>query len=199
MLSYPYLLAKADTLSRLLTKYLTPEYSNKEDCLYVEPKDKTDKVVRLSIKQMPDALICKALHTYDNHKTVQSIRGKKESLTLEQWVWEYVLDEIADKKISGCQFKGGVVTYQLGTTSLSIPVDKSTQERDYQNLIAIESLKQGYTFREIKGSHFEVYPYKGIPVATSAFTCTCTEYERNGVCLHLHTVKAILNQKHRRY
>jgi hypothetical protein len=104
--------------------------------------------------------------------------------------------------VKSANLKNGVIEYVTplpGTVQIkkqSLPAARD-REQHYSDLVAARALLEGYTIREVKGSHFNIRSDNGKQHTTNLNVCTCVEFEKHRDCTHLRLAQVVHRERHR--
>lgn len=121
----------------------------------------------------------------------------KDEISFLEAVGNMILEEFSNSQVKHASVKNSVVTYWVGLNRYLVHLlpNKPHQIQDYENLMAARALLDGYTIKEIKGSHFEVTSASGKVQATCLNNCTCKDFADFNDCLHNKFARAVARNR----
>jgi hypothetical protein len=193
MESYAFLVAQRDYLNKCEVVEVKGWCVDRIDLfLLIEEKHQT---LYISANDIPNYFVgAPKILSARNWLLLQS---KKNNVDFRDSLSHLLLAVFVESVIKTASFKKGKVHYLVGAKEyvVTTPTNKEEKIRDYEDLTASKALLDGYTIKEIKGSHFEVTSASGKVQATSLNKCTCKEFADFNDCLHNKFARAVARNR----
>lgn len=196
MWSHPYLVALYSVFTDKLKNFHNVEYDSRKDSLVAH--NKQEKTTVIPVERIPTAWLKLARISYlthNNYYNLLSIDITEEKESLEYWTFLHLLKREVSSMLKVWHLKDNLVYACYKGMPLAISLDPDNPLHQHAYLVALEALNNGYMFKEIKGSHFEIR-YQRTTEAATYHTCTCTEFEQHRSCAHLMLAKTLIDHRY---
>lgn len=192
MYNYASLLAEEYTLRRLLSKGLSVEETTTglfrikcgSEAFYINVDKQPDKSVERLLRNSSTLEARSSLLQRDLPELDDTTRL---GITF--------LEDNLGPHINGECFWGGKISFRYKLHHLSLEVDEDLVWHEYEVLTLNKSLREGYQFTEVVGSHFLVKTPNGRIRVTTLKNCDCPDFHRHKNCLHLRSVLGITSHR----